>query len=109
MSEYTEYLSTNCFTDNGAGSFQIAHTETGVQECQRLCNELPFGMGENHCSCIVVRSNGMCYLKDGIDSTGCDITQCPDEGSSKSVYIRGKHVHLNTKLNYIFFYDAMMM
>ena len=38
----------------------------------------------------MVRSDGECYIKDGIDSDGCDISNCPNEGPSKDVYIRGK-------------------
>ena len=55
----------------------------------------------------MVRSNGECYVNDGVDSTGCDITKCPYQGSSKTVYIRGKCVFSSKNINsYICFNKA---
>ena len=70
---------------------------TGVEECKKRCNALPFGKGENHCSCIVVRNSGpeegQCYLRDGVDEDGCKIEQCKDTRKGKrDVYIRGSFI-----------------
>ena len=67
---------------------------TGFDECKKRCNALPFGKGENHCSCIVLRTSGpqagQCYLRDGVDKAGCKIEQCKDAKKGKrEAYIRG--------------------
>ena len=83
-----KYESKNCYTDNGSGDYQIMYPGgTGIDECKTLCDALPFGVGENHCSCIIVRDNGQCYLKDGADASGCILSQCTDH--TTDVYIRG--------------------
>ena len=87
---YVRHLSRNCGA-GGAGGFQRMHpVGTGVEKCQSLCDELPFGKGKNHCSCIMVRGNGQCYLLDGLTDGGCNIKQCPDQGPTKDVYVRIK-------------------
>merc|ERR1712151_90215 len=82
---YSFHASTNCIPGKGAGNFRVKHpVGTGVEKCKALCNALPYGIGDNHCSLIVVRSNGQCYLKDG----PVDISQCEDQGPTKDTYVR---------------------
>ena len=85
------HLTRSCFRDRGAGEWGEEHPiGTGVENCQKLCNELPFGKGANHCSCIVVRSNGQCYLRDGVTDRGCNIEQCAVQGPTIGAYLRTK-------------------
>lgn len=88
-SNYMRYDSKNCYTDNGSGNYQIEYpVGTGIDECIKECDAMPFGVGENHCSCMILRDNGQCYLKDGADASGCVMSQCTDD-STWNTYIRG--------------------
>jgi hypothetical protein len=85
MSTYVRYPSLNCFNHYGSGDWSLERpVGTGAEECQKLCNALPYGNGENQCSLIVVRSNGQCYLKNGPFVR----EKCQNQGSSKATYVR---------------------
>ena len=84
--QYTHYPSLNCYHDGGgAGDWQYEYpVGTGFEQCKGLCVSFPYGIGEWHCSLIVVRSNGQCYVKDG----PVDVSACEDQGPTKDVYVR---------------------
>ena len=84
--QHTHYPSLNCWhSGNGAGDWQYEYpVGTGVEQCKALCDALPYGVGEWHCSLIVVRSDGQCYVKDG----PVNLPACEDQGPTKDVYVR---------------------
>ena len=78
---------------------ELVHTLTHHQlrqACQAECDALPFETGEGHCSCVVLKADGQCWLQSGLPATAawpqrpqaCDLAACGSDHDTAVTYTR---------------------